>query len=598
MAGLADEFDKETSLSVDFDREPTGYDARTGTGKVYNPVSGLTETRVGYKLVGPAENGNTTGRAKESLGPTLEELRLARAIADPGWFDALVHQGVRGYFKGNSDELAARLGTALRTETDDAGSPTDARAADVYNLLRNRERAIQAGSEQHWPRLSFLANVGGDVASDLTAAALLGPQTVFSSPYLAASGAVRGFGESTSDTVGGQLFDAGIGSGIGYGASLLPKAPGAIRAVGETIESTRPGQWIVNSGAARSFERGASTLADIGRRGLGVATEALDATGDKLKNLGGWFKVNSLHPTPTNAEAIAALPGGAPAVGRELLERGLGGLTKRQTANDIAGEFTKASRAIDDIATKYDASGAAPVDISGAIAAGRAKAEQLLKTPTKKSAGKQLMELVNDYEAKFPEGKVPATEALGMKRELADEAYGASDQFKVTRDKIKSHYSEGAMAFERATDDALDKALGPQFEAANLLSRRLHGANQAAGRTAARSDGNQLVSLKNLVAANALPALAGTAGGAFGGPEWAVMMGLGTKYGSQMAARSLFNAGRMAQWSPMALRYLVAGPGQAPAAQALMSRARPTLADLLESPHQPNPYPALAMGDE
>src|SRR5207248_2654916 len=60
--------------------------------------------------------------------------------------------------------------------------------------------------------------------------------------------------------------------------------------------------------------------------------------GNKMQDLAGWLKVNSIHPTQTLGEAMDSLPGGIPAVGRELLDRGIGGLTKSGTAKQLATE--------------------------------------------------------------------------------------------------------------------------------------------------------------------------------------------------------------------------------------------------------------------
>jgi hypothetical protein len=194
---------------------------------------------------------------------------------------------------------------------------------------------------------------------------------------------------------------------------------------------------------------------------------------------------------------------------------------------------------------------------------------------------------------------VPASEALALKRAVAKAAYGAGDQLKKTGDVVAGNFGAGLSHFERAVDDALDQALGPQFEQANLTFRRLLGASQAAERGAARSQTNHLLGLLHTGAAGV--------GAVAHGPSGAIAGGLASllfdKYGSQAGARLLYSpvggglgmVGRGLQALPGALSSGVAAEKAAPGAvrlgdllESLM--ARPAVGD------EGSRRPALAQG--
>ncbi|MGH8524461.1 MAG: hypothetical protein ACREXY_09665, partial [Gammaproteobacteria bacterium] len=170
-----------------------------------------------------------------------------------------------------------------------------------------------------------------------------------------------------------------------------------------------------------------------------------------------------------------------------------------------------------------------------------------------------------------------------LKRALAEAAYGAKDQLKRSGDTISGKFGEGLSVFERAVDDTLDQSLGPRFGAANLTYRRLKGATDAADRTADRAQGNGLIGLKDMLAPIAL----GAGGLATGGlPLAAVGMGLGTRYGSQFAARQLYNLGRLTKFSPEVAELLAKGSARTPGIRALSANRSARLIDLLASPER------------
>lgn len=508
---------------------------------------------------------------------------------DPGLGTSLLAKLVQGATKDSSDEgigLAARTlgvgaqptpGQYLRMP-DGSEAPMQT-PGDVQRGARDYVRQIQEGADQHHHGLGMAAQMLGEGVSDYAIAG----KKMLAPGYQTLAGMYRGLmGNKTADLTRPwtptALADAGmstaVGGALGYGASQLP---GALKAASET--------------------RLAQALAGYGGK-------ALDASGNAFQNLGGWLKINSLHPTPTLSRALEDLPGGATAAGRELLAQKVGGLTKTGTAKQAQAAFGRAAAAIDELAQYHDAAGGSPIDITGAIAAGKARAQQLLDEPTTEAVGKQMMGLVEKYESKFSNGTGTAQEILGMKRALGKAAYGESQKLERAGDTIAGQLGDGLSSFERATDDALDKTLGPRFEAANLLSRQMRGTTQAAERAADRTQGNQLIGLKPWLAA--LAAGGGGHLGHIGTPE-AAAAAAGTfllgKYGSQMGARGAYTLGSGLRFLPRAASalapYLSGSLEYAPAASSpLSSRIGQSLADMIEQARQPRLSPMFASGGD
>lgn len=293
---------------------------------------------------------------------------------------------------------------------------------------------------------------------------------------------------------------------------------------------------LMNTGAGTVLGGLTGGLTPYASKWLGVGAKWL---GGKAADLAGWLKLHSLHPVPTLGEKMAGLPGGEVGVGKELLERGIGGLTKKGTAAQIDAAKEEAGKAITDMAKTHDALGGPKISLNGALLEGWKKALAMKNEPTTEAAGKRLWDILDQYENKYSMKPTSATEALALKRTIAKAAYGASDQLHKTGDVVAGNLGEGLAVFERAIDDALDKQLGPGFAAANLAYRRLLGAGQAAERSAARTQGNAHI------IGGLIPTLVGGGVMAAGhsGPE-AMAFGLGSsllqKYGSQAGARVLY----------------------------------------------------------
>lgn len=410
----------------------------------------------------------------------------------------------------------------------------------------------------------------------------------------------------------GQL----VGGGLSMAALSPGKAAQGLGWLGRTgVAAANAGLY----GGAHGFGRGdtlgesltnaaieAPTTAILGGLAhLGLAEAAPVASryaGGGLQDLAGWLKVNSLHPTPTLGEAMEGIPGGVSAVGRELLDRNIGGLTKASTAKQIETAFEGATGKASELAKAHDATGA-PLDLGEALAAAQAKAEALTAEPATREAGIKLQSLVADYAEKYGSGEAApasAQEALATKRALGPVGYGARQEFKLTGNPVAGDYGAGVRQLERGMDSALDDTLGPEFEQANTLVRRLGGAKQAAERGAARTAGNHLIGL--------LPYLGGLAGlgshASGHGGSAALAFGLASllssKYGSQVGARTLYGIGAGLKLTPEVMGLLAR---KAPAAvnAAATSPATfgvPALRLAGMAPRSQPMFPAYAMGDE
>lgn len=431
-----------------------------------------------------------------------------------------------------------------------AGSPMDF-GENYKQLLLAQQRQLDASKAEH----GVFSRAGSTLGFLGTAAAL--PGSGFKS--LAALGGALGLSDATTNP------DA---------------TPGSVA-----------GQTLASLALTPLLGKAASTVAPY----LGeVAGRSAEALGEKARNLAGWLKVNSIHPTPTLGEAMEDIPGGVPAVGRELLARGIGGLTKSGTAKQIEAAFSGATGKASALAQAFDEAGGGSVNLGPALEAAQAKAEQLTEEPSTREAGQKLQGLIEDYAEKYGAGEsapASAVEALASKRGLGAIGYGAKTEFKLTKNPVSGEYGKAVRGLERGMDSALDDSLGPDFEAANLAVRRLGGAKQAAERAAARTTGDKLLGLLPYLAG-----LSGYAGGHAAGqatPE-AVALGLGSlltgKYGAQAGAWSLYNpVGGTLSLLGRGLRTPLAASMASTAAGEGATPAAGTLGELLSSFTQPRP---------
>lgn len=492
-----------------------------------------------------------------------------RTLPDLGPLSAIRSQFAAGLTKGGFDEGIGGLfaqkelmpGAHLRMP--DGSMRAIQGSGDQYRAGRDFLRQEQASASEHWPKLGFGANMGGELLSDY----VIGGPKAAGRTYQTLAGLARGFLGSNADLTPGQATMGDAGS-----ATLSTLLNGAIGNLAPAVVNR-----VAGSGAAKY----------VGKK-LGGAAEY---AGEGLKDLAGWLKVNSIHPTPGLGKKMADLPGGVSGVGKELLERGVGGFTKGGTAAQVETELKAAGGVMDGLANAYDKAGGAPINAGAALAAGRNAAAGLTKHPVTREAGDALTKMLDEYEQIFSGRNVTAAEALEVKRALGKAVYGARQELKQSGKKMMGDFGEGLAKFERGLDDQLDSALGPGFEKANTSFRRLLGANEATETQAARSAANLLLLGLGNSGGAGIGALLGGGPGAVAGLAGTALL---SKYGSQAGARSLYGLGSMLQGAPGVAGALSQGLARGPLPQS----AAATLRDLLAPRARPPMLPAYAMEGE
>jgi hypothetical protein len=334
------------------------------------------------------------------------------------------------------------------------------------------------------------------------------------------------------------------------------------------------------------------------------ASGAADWAGDGLRNLAGRLKVNSLHPVPTIAEDMANLPGGVAGVGRTLLDKGLGGLTKRDTAEQVAAALRDATAGIDRTAVALDATGAPGPDLSAISSTAMWRdAVPRVGRPLTRATGQRLGDTLAEYANIYDGQPRSFQEGLGFRRELDDaiyrnDAFGAHPELSDFAEALRPTRADVNRGLLDSAEQA-SPALAEQFARANLETRQLGLAARAADRSAGRGTGNHVISLKDLVAAG-IPTGAVGAGLASGHGGLGVAGGaaswLAGKYGSQMSARSLYTLANLLESSPQLLGMLA--DAAAPAGRSLARGTGAYLSDLVRPRYQPDIPAAYAMGDE
>lgn len=454
---------------------------------------------------------------------------------------------------GLGDKAIAAIQAARDVAADKTGKHAFPEAYKRY--LGFLDKTAEASDEAH-PVARWAGNILGSAGN----AAMLGAA-------LPRAAAAASMGQKA---IQGAKVGATLGAASGYGGSRADSALGA-------LEDT--GAGAVMGGAA-------GAAAPYVAEGVGRGAQAL---GNRAQNAAAWLKVHSLHPTPTLGERMADLPGGEIGVGRELLERGIGGLTKKSTAAQIDAASEGATKVAGQLSRAYDESGGGQLDIAPAIFRGAIRAQELQAEPTTAPAGQKLQALIDQYAEKYRNGTTTASDALRLKRALGKVAYGSKVAL-GNGDTLAGEYGEGVGQIQRGVDDALDSALGPEFADANLRVRQFMGAGQAADRGAARTQGNAHL-------LGALPALAGMGGLATGhgveGIGAAAGAALLQKYGSQAGARLLYSpVGGGLMGLGQALRSVPAA-GAALASDAISPRTAALIA-ALRNRAEPMPLPQMA----
>lgn len=550
MASVHDEFDAAPSVHDEFDAAPVAAPARVDA-----PPS------EGEAFLRGAGSGALFGLNHQINGFT--QALMAKAMGDKGGFGDL--------YRRNRDTL---------TQEDEAAQNAHAGYYLGGNLFGG---LATSGAGAGLTRLG--AAIAPRAATSL--ASLLNAQR-FVGPMSKGQMLVRNMRN-------GALVGTGLGGLAGIGASRGDLTQGEV------------GQVAEDAGIGSLFGAGIGGAAPAVVSGLGsVASGAADAMswlGGKVANGAGWLKVNSLHPVPTLGEDMAALPGGKIGVGKTLLQKGLGGLTKDSTAEQIAAALRESSGNIDRSAASLDAMGAKPPDLGRAVTkAAWRDAAPLMERPLTRGTGEKLGNVLSEYDALYSEQPSSFLESLKFRRELDDaiyknDAFGASPELSDFGKALRPLRSDVNQSFLDSAE-AASPELADQFRAANLETRQLGMASRAADRVAGRGTSSHVIGLKDLVAAG-LPAGAGVAGLASGHGGAGLGAGAASwllgKYGSQAGARSLYTLARLAQSSPR-LAQLLAQQWEGPAAATMMSRgAGGRLMDMLPS-GRGFPAPAYASG--
>ena len=163
----------------------------------------------------------------------------APVTPDPGLLSTLGHQALSGFFKQGSDEAAGALARAgvdvlpgASYRMPDGTVRKLSGPDDLYRAKRDEVRQTMAAGERERPKLSMLANMAGDVASDSVLGAMGVP--VSSNAFQAASGALSGLlgseaeltgPDASRDTAYSAAASTGAGGAMGY---FLPKVGAAI----------------------------------------------------------------------------------------------------------------------------------------------------------------------------------------------------------------------------------------------------------------------------------------------------------------------------------------------------------------------------------
>lgn len=220
-------------------------------------------------------------------------------LPDPGPLRAIATKFNEGLTKKGSDELVGQLGSRLiqhkgqdRPEafwSDPGrylrlpdGREVPARTTEEAQLAyREGERLNQQAAKQHWPKLSFLSDLGGEIAGDT---ALAGSRMV-APLYQAGAGVLRGYLGTDSDKSMDQAVNSGASGLLGYGFGKLPEATAYLsetpvaRAIAESGAGKKAGEVLMSAArwpgdALERFGVGMGRSVLSGAKGL-KAEEAL-----------------------------------------------------------------------------------------------------------------------------------------------------------------------------------------------------------------------------------------------------------------------------------------------------------------------------------
>lgn len=289
MAGSAGGWDDETPVAAagGWDEEPVEAAAlvpedKTGTGKVYDANRDVTESRVGYKLVGPAEKGNTTGAAAPAPG---EPIGPAKKPLPPGFVASILHKYAQGGASDLHDEFVGSGATALRNtpgqylallDGTEAPAQTD---LEQYRAGRAMERQETSAADKELGNWGIVPQAAGAVTQAIAGAPLIKAAGKALTPALAgmgkvraaanvaganalAPGALQAFGASKADVTQGEipqaLAETALGTTMNAGTAGLVGGAGALAEKG--MDATGFTDWI--KAQAQKAADGARSMRD------------------------------------------------------------------------------------------------------------------------------------------------------------------------------------------------------------------------------------------------------------------------------------------------------------------------------------------------
>lgn len=187
---------------------------------------------------------------------------------DPGMLSTLGHALLAGYAKQGSDEIVGAL-TSAAVDPGAGWKQPDGSVKylktedDVYRAGRDTERRNLAAGKEYHPIVDFLGRLGGDMASDATAA--LAGVPVLSTSYQVPMGAISGVLGSdaelttegrTPETMTEAAMSSGLGAGLGYiapkiGDAVARVSPMVMRGVRSAAENlaVRMGRRVLQGGS-------------------------------------------------------------------------------------------------------------------------------------------------------------------------------------------------------------------------------------------------------------------------------------------------------------------------------------------------------------
>lgn len=441
-----------------------------------------------------------------------------------------------GFGAGSMKQGMDEFGGLLAEKFGGSNLDTPERDKERYRQVRDQIRAEEAQASKERPVLSFLGNVGGDIASDAAVSILSGGAIpVTSQAYQVGSGLLSGLlgsdAELTSDkrTTGSMAraaVDTGIGGGLSYVVPKVANAAGR-HLIAPLLRRARSGLESGAIGLGRRVLQGGSDLA--GARFKEVPAEAI------------WEALRSgaIVPFGTTEGAFKRLE-------RAASERGAGYAALLQDLEDMGFKGPEVQQLADSLASRAEEMTRGTIT-SGAPAGVLRTAARKLENLARGATGTE------PTIGPMPE-TLPLSVAENIKRRAQEEAkYGLLSDTPVNEAK-----QEVAAQVREAIEDAVEKQ-GAQFPVGSEereLAEAFKPAKQQLARTLAARNlaekGNTRVSGRNVVdlrSAIMASLLSGGTMAAGSDPLTGLATGIGTAAALSMANRRLPSTGASALYA-------------------------------------------------